>query len=412
MLSLNRLAVTGAALVVAVCAAACGSSGTAGDGNTAAACSDLHVDRFKELIVVEPAVLADSRAQNATAGVWSFRHAIENLAPAGADTSAFVTAWLEDWVQTKDVNGFALDRAGEPRDAEMNHRIICPWLQRSPANACDDTCGVCTSRTLDLSLAPFRLIAIANRMDLRNEVEGEDAGEGRLIFSATNGSADDPASTPIPMTVIFEYALPKTRTTKEWATAWHGLGEVPGYDEPFRAALEGVTNGFTKRGANPSAQGGSALAQIRTNESALNWIWQLREFAVDASGALRLRALRNTPAAPLNNSKQLRDYVVANAASIKSKRFEMPLALRGGSADQLLFSWSLPDVDEPTRKAFAANTCNGCHSAENPSVDTVFHVSPFRQGVAKLSPFMNDPGGKADELTARTKSLQSALCGN
>lgn len=397
-------------MLVAATMAACGSSGS-GDGTTQPACAEVAVDRFKELVVVDPGVLEDARAKNASDGAWSFRHAVEHLVPAGTDPSAFVHAWLLDWVTTKDINGFALDRPGEPREAEMNNRIICPWLKRTPANACDEECGTCAGSALDLSLAPFRLIAIANRIDLRNEVEGELAGEGRLVFVATNGAADDAAAAPLPMTINFEYALPETRTVAQWAEAWHALGQFPTFDEPFRAALQGVTDGFTERGARNTATGGSALAQVRTNESALNWIWQLREFAIDTTGALRLRPLRNTPAAALNNSDTLRDYVVANAEAIKKNRFEMPLSLRAGSADQLLYSWSLPSVDETTRKAFAANTCNGCHSGEKPSVDTVFHISPFRQGALKLSPYLNDPSGKPDELTLRSTSLQKALCG-
>jgi len=403
-----RVAAISCALVAAVCAAACSSSSE--DGPTGAPCADVNVDRFKELMIVEPAVLDDARAKNATGGVWSFRHAVENMTPPGADTSEFVRSWLLHWVEATYINGYALDEPGELRDAAMNDLIICPWLKRTPANGCDEKCGTCTSKHLDLALAPFRLIGIANRMDLRDEVAGEASGEGRLVFGTVNGVADDPTTVIMPMTIIFEYFLAETRTPVEWANTWHALGNYPSFDEPYRAALEQVTNAFTKRGARPAGVNGSSLGQIRTNESALNWIWQLREFGLEADGTLHLRGLRNTPPRALNNTNVLRDYVVANAAAIKSNKFEMPISLRAGSADQLRFSWSLPNVEEATRKAFAQNTCNGCHSEENPSVDTVFHISPFRQGVARLSPFIHNPG-KADQLTLRTAAMQRALCG-
>ena len=67
-------------------------------------------------------------------------------------------------------------------------------------------------------------------------------------------------------------------------------------------------------------------------------------------------------------------------------------------------------VDEPTRRAFELGTCNGCHGTAKPNVDTAFHVSPFRQGVSKLSPFVYDPQGGPDELKVRSKSLMRAAC--
>lgn len=403
-----------AALLFALGAGACGNGTSAAgpepaDDPAVKACvAATSVAPYKELVVVDEDVLADPRAKNATSGVWSFRHAIENMMPANAEPSEFVRSWLMHWIELKSFNGWALERPNESRDTLMNGLVICPWLKRTPANACDDACNVCTARTLDLALAPFRLIAIANRMDLRDEVEFEPAGEGRLVFALSKGVGDEPVVDPavenLPMSLIFEYRLPDSRSLVEWAQAWHGLSELSTTDEPYRAALEAVTNAFTKRGANPSGMNGSALAQVRTNESTLNWIWQLREFALDASGQLRLRALRNTPPMQLNDSTRLRDFVVANRDAILANRFEVPLALRGGSADIFGSSWRLPDVDEPTRKAFGKNTCNGCHLRETESLDTSFHVSVYKRGTAKLSKFT------VDELSVRATKAQRALC--
>lgn len=400
-----------ATLLGALCLGACESSSDATE--EAPTCAPVHVERFKELVVVDEGVLADARAKNATSGVWSFRHAVENMAPAGTDASEFVRAWLRDWVETENVNGYALERPGVDRKTEMNAQIICPWIKRTPANGCepsDNTCGSCSGQKLDLAVAPFRLIGIVNRMDLRDEVEGEPAGEGRLVFAAANGSGDDAASPPLRMSVNFEYRLPDARSVAEWANTWHALGQFAALDEPFRAALEGVTNGFTKRGASPAAVNGSAIGQIRTNESVMDWAWQLREFGLDASGSMRPRALRNTPPQALNNSGVLTDFVTANAKAIQSDKFEMPVALRGGSVDKVPFTWSVPGTDETTRKAFATNTCNGCHFGEQASIDGALHISPLRSGIDSLSPFMNSPNGGPDQLTLRSSSLQKALC--
>ena len=227
----------------------------------------------------------------------------------------------------------------------------------------------------------------------------------------TNGAGDDPNATMAPMTVIFEYALPNSRTPKAWSESWHHLGTHAAFDEAYKVELAQLTEEFVKRGASPERQNGSAIAQVRTNESAFNWIWQLRQFQLDATGALVLRPVSNTPGEGLNNSPQLRDFVLSNAEKIKKDEHVLPQYMLAGSADQLLFRWKVPNVDENTRIAFARSTCNGCHSGENPPIDTAFHVSPYRAGIEKLSPFLNSKDDPAhDELSKREAWLKEDLC--
>lgn len=398
------------AVVCLLSVALAGSAGCSSGNDTANACEEENVDKFKELVVVEESVLTDARAKNATSGAWSFRHVIENMAPEGTDASEFVATWLNSWRDVKSLNGVPTDRANEERGQLLDEKLVCPWLKRTASNACDENCGVCAARKLDLRSAPFRLIAITNRLDLRDEVAGEESGEGRLVYALTAGPSDDPQSLALPMSVIFEYQLPESRSPQEWAKTWHALGGFPSYDEPFLAALEAVTNSFVSRGSRATAKNGSAIAQVRTNESAFNWIWQLREFAIADDGMLRIRLARNTPAEAFNDTPQLAAWVTANESAIRARRFELPVSFRGPSVDQLLYSWRLSTVKDSLRNEFAKQTCNGCHSLENPSVDNVFHVSPFRTGTAKLSPFLYNPAGGPDELTARSASLHRALC--
>lgn len=420
---LRRLGI--AIVCTAIGLVACGDNNDGNGDNATSACSKLTIDRFKELAIVDEGVLNDPRAKNANNGVWSFRHAIENMMPAGADASEFVMTWLRGgWAELTTLNGYPLDPnlKTDRERREVQERLICPWLKLSESNGCDMTCTNCTQRKLDLSLAPFRLIAITNRMDLRKEVVATPYGEGRLVFAVTRDPGDTAAAKPcsdifnpnnctLPMSVIFEYRLPETRTLVEWAKAWHELGGFATQDEPYRAALEQVTNSFTKRGSNPTAINGSAIGQIRTNESALQWLWQLREFGLDATGNLKLQPVRNTPPQSLNNNEVLSKWVNANADAIKAGRFELPTALRAGAADQFMYTWKLPGVDAGLRTAFASSTCNGCHSEEKPQLDRAFHVSPFKLGIEKLSPFMNDPAGRPDDLSHRATLMQDALCG-
>ena len=374
------------------------------------ACDAIVVDQFKELLIVDEGVLSDARAKNASDGPWSFRNAIENMAPQGMDPSPFVLEWLSEWDNVREMNGFPADRPNELRGSALQERILCPWLKLAPENACDATCAVCAGRKLDLSRAPFRLIAIANRVDERDSNPGSPQGEGRLVFALTNGVGDDAATLAMPMTVIFEYHLPESRTVTEWATAWHELGKHASFDEPFKADLEKLTTAFVGRGARPNGSNGSALNQIRTNESALNWIWQLREFGLTTDGRLRQRTVRNTPGEALNGSPRLSAWVTESSAAVRSGKFQIPAEFQAPSSDQLLFRWQLPGVDETTRVAFSSATCNGCHSMENPRLDTAFHISPFRSGIDKVSPFLHDPTGAPDELGKRAKGMKSLLC--
>ena len=399
-----------AGLVAILSASGLAACSGGGDGSTAAATPAPSVDQFKELLVVDDDVLTDSRSLNSADGAWSFRSLVENLVPPGSDAGAFVLAWLTDWADVHTLNGFSLDLPNETRDGTMTTRIVCPWLRRTASNTCDEDCTVCGARTLDLSVAPFRLIGIVNRLDLRDSTVSEPSGEGRITFAVTSGSGDDPTSPPMPMTVNFEYRLPASRTPKEWATAWHALGAFTETGEPYRAALQSVTDSFATRGANPSGTSGSALAQVRSNESALDWIWQQREFQLDATGSLTLAPVRNTPGESLNNTTALSQWVSSNADAIMANNFEIPIAFLGGSSDTFLFNWQLPSVDESLRHAFAAETCDGCHGGEETrTVDTGFHLSPFRTGMAKVSTFLHDPAGGNDELGNRQASYLRAL---
>ncbi len=407
----NALTTLLAAFGLAVAAPSCFSDDPEADAS--AACEEP-IDEFKELLIVDEAALDTPRAKNAEGGVWSFRHAIESMAPDGVDGGEFVARWLMAWIERKELNGFPLDTPNEERALSMNSIVVCPWLSATPENECDATCSTCKTRKLDLALAPFRLIGIVNRIELRDTLEIAPNGEGRLVFGLTQGPADDPASRPLAMTVIFEYFLPETMSAKQWAEAWHHLGQLPD-GEPFLAGLEDVTNRFVKRGSRPGAINGSALAQVRTNESTLNWIWQLREFGLGEDGLLALRPTWNTPAEQLNGTDSLREFIVANDARIREKKHVLPVSMRAGSADARRYSWSVSGVDPTTMRRFAEETCNGCHSSTTNAgapIDSAFHLSPFRTGRSKVSLFMHNPEHETDELSLRATHLRRALCGH
>jgi len=361
------------------------------------ACADLPVDRFRELIAVDDFVTDDDRGKNALAGAWSFRRVVEALTPAGATPSDYVKVWLESWVRTQRINSFEV----VPRP-QVESIVLCPWLQRRPENGCDADCKSCRAKELDLDQAPFRLLAIVNRLDLRGlDREVAPAGEGRLVFGLVRGAGDDPLATPLRMTAIFEFAYPtqEGQTARGWAERWHALG-AESSDESFKQGLQAITDDFVSP---------RLLSRLRTNERDLEWRWELRQFVHGASGLPVPAVTSNTPDATQNSSAELRDYLLANRASVLSEVEQLPTPLCGGAAPGDLV-WRV-NVDEPLRKAFANQTCNGCHMTEQTPVDIAFHISPQRRGRERLSPYLQDPENpERDELARRADSLRAALC--
>jgi len=329
---------------------------------------------------------------------WTFGRLIQDLAGTN-DPSDLVLRWLEHWEREQAVNGFVA-----PARPLIRPLVIDPWLRRSGG------------RRLDLTKAPFRLLAIVNRLDLRrNPVYGPgNAGEGRFVFGVLdeNGNA-------LPFTVIFEYELP-ARTlddVKKWAEAWHALGSIP-FGPAYGDALNRVTDGFARRGAAPGKPNGSALNQIRTNEIALAGPWELREFVISPrSGLLVQTTVKQTPDISFNQTADLAKFVNANEAEILAGRHAVPPAWLG-AASPVSLVFDAPGIRNPeARHGLALATCSGCHQAETGT--GFLHVAPRAPGTqALLSGFLTgtvvpDPvSGRPhafDDLARRAEDLRRVL---
>src|SRR5260370_5441166 len=390
-------------LVLGLLAQACGGT----PSESAPCTSSLPVDAFKELMIVDNAVVRDPRTLNASNGPWSFRYSIESMAPQGADPGEFVRQWFVDqWANQTAYNSYPLDpqlQDQQSRTQQMGPRVVCPWYRRTPANGCNADCSMCTATPpkLDLAQAPFRLSAIINRMDLQGQPDIGGSGEARLEFGLTDGAGDDPASAQMPLSIILEYRLPTATGPKDWSKVWHSLGQHNSFDEAYKDQLETLTNRWVGRNASPSSQNGSAIGQVRTDESTLDWIWQLRQFILQADGQLHQTGVRNTPPAEPNGPAEVVAYTNPNAQAILKEKFVLPQTLLAGSADALIYTWTFPGADSKVPETFAQNTCNGCHVRR--TMDSAFHITPFRTGVDRLSKFLYDPQNPGtDELTNRT----------
>jgi hypothetical protein len=153
-----------------------------------------------------------------------------------------------------------------------------------------------------------------------------------------------------------------------------------------------VTRRFTDRGAAPRKPNGSALNQIRTNELALSFPWELREFVISPTdGHLRQDTVALTPdILALNGTPALAALINTNETALINETFTLapnqfaasalagPFQLtdfpnsesRTFTATELLapffdVPWSAAGIrSNEARQAFALNTCGGCHRTE------------------------------------------------
>jgi hypothetical protein len=323
-------------------------------------------------------------------GVWTFGHLMTQMAnrPAtGIHPSKFVRAWLSEWETTQTVNTFPI-----PPRLAIVPRIIAPWEQLSGGPK------------LDLTKAPFRLLAIVNRVDLRQNLiyGGGSAGEARFVFGAVDLTQ---SCAPLPFTVIFEYGITKKSCSdlRGWAKLWYDLRALPPSDPLYRSKLEAITQQFVMAGADPSqVPNQNALNQLRTNERAIGAPWELREFGLESGGTspglLNSVTVKQEPDMNFNNTLTLAKWVNANAASIVADQHVVPEQLPSGKPflgsrapipnDNVGFFWGRgADMPTPNSRAhFSLNTCSGCHTGETGTTFT--HIDPVSGSPPNLSGFL------------------------
>lgn len=360
------------------------------------------INRQAELAITALSVVEDP-VRTAPGGAWHFGTLMRAMA-GDQDPSTLVRQWLRTWTTAQAVNGLTV-----PARTQMMTKVLGPWEQRSGG----------ANQPLDFRHAPFRLLAIMNRMDLRQP--GVQAGEGRFVFGVL-----DAAGSPLQFTVILEYALPggTPEAIQRWARDWHELGQL-GLSHPmYNAKLQALTDRFAKSGVMPGRPFGNALNQIRTNEVDLGEPWEMREFNLTDTG-LRPATVKLTPDLGFDNSSTLADYVRANETDILAEQHRVPESFAGlrflGAASRVPedFFWRAPGAASEVRHKFSLNTCSGCHTGETGTEFT--HVAPRAAGrAAVLSPFLRggtvrDPVTQElrsfDDLTRRANDMAVMVCG-
>ncbi|MFP2925900.1 hypothetical protein ACLESO_11910, partial [Pyxidicoccus sp. 3LG] len=406
----------GAASANAVCGAGtCGLGCVVGtfdcDGNAANGCESstacgstvCQVDPPEELLITALSVVEDA-ARTTGNGAWTFGTLMREM-NGGMDPSELVRNWLRTWENHQLVGASFV-----PARTAIRPMVLGPWETRSGG----------ASRPLDFNTAPFRLLAIVNRMDLRRE--GVHSGEGRFVFGVT-----DTGGNPLPFTVILEYTLPggSSEEIQRWARDWHELGRLGVTHPTYNTKLQALTDRFTKAFVSQGGFLGSAISQVRTNENALNFEWELREFHLQPQGLVPAHVAL-TPETQFNGAPLVTDFIMQNQAAILAGTHEVPEFfmgvpfLAGSSLTPFDFFWQAPGADPEARHQFSVNTCNGCHAGD--TFTFFLHINTRAQGQEAFpSPFLVNPSPVPDRVTSaprvfndlgrREVDLENLVCG-
>jgi hypothetical protein len=371
-----------------------------GSGSGEALAVAAAIDPARSLLITHTSVIEDpARTFNPCTNVgtpmgkWTFGYLmtqLANQAQTGIDPRVFTRNWLRHWETQQTINSF-----GVPARLAVRDKVTIPWELASGG----------LGAPLDLSKAPFRLLAIVNRIDLRGNsgYTLNNAGEARFVFGVIDRSPGSQSNCCVvsEMTVILEYGIDRRTCAdvKSWAQQWVALSSIAMPSAAFNTALENITEQFVRAGLAPHKVNGSALNQLRTNDFLQPApIWELREFKLTpgsedtfvANGQLNMTTVKLTPDEQFNNTATLGNYLNANFAQVCAGTHIVPLSFGGGpflggnSFVPPTF-WDSPAFLCPPNPNcnvefnFSFNTCSGCHFGETQTAFYHIRPTPFGQ---------------------------------
>jgi hypothetical protein len=379
---------------------------------------------IRDLSVVQDPTRTRGSCGQASMGPWSFGYLMEQIAntPATGITGAQLARdWLETWSRPQVVNGWTV-RARPLVQTE----ILDDWIAASGG----------PGLPLDLSRAPFRLLAIVNRIDLRSQSAYGGTGGGELRFVFMHMPTDCQPGRQF--LVNFEFRVPFSGclNLKAYARQWRLLSVLPIGTPVYNAVLQAITQQVVAAGAGVGMVNGSTLDQVRTNENRLDDTgdgldWELREFRLDpASRGLAMVPLSQTPDRTLNFSETVGDYVNLYASDIVAGDYLVPLQFPGGlpfRAGNRVYQLSSrhwdasplrPIVNREARHQFSLNTCNACHGRETATefrhvggapFGTPAPLSAFLTGETVADPADTTPVRVFNDLERRATDLDAFL---
>jgi hypothetical protein len=460
------------------------------DPHRALLISDLSVvndkDRTKDACLSTKSSDADKK--------WTFGYLIKQAANGKVSPSKFTTDWLKQWMTPDlDINGDTVEPIGTTDSKrKVAGEILRQWRCVSGADTCclkmpvDDRQDIvltspewlaceaqAAKKPLLMNKAPFRLLAIVNRVDLRHNrffKEGT-AGELRFVFSVLDlemretaggpcaglsmvNQAREPNPDPSAVsgldTIILEYAvdMKKPSDVKGWAKRWFDLGRKTMGSSTYLSTLQGITDTIVKAnaGAAKNRPNGSELIRIRTNESIDDCNWQLREFVLDKNAKVPVAAtVKQTPHPRYADEScgildaqdfgdELGSWVGANETDVENETYVLPNLdplnggehLAGGESSHVIAGgfWDVGatifglGVSPKARHKFSLNTCTGCHGRET---DTQFaHIEPrvssqaatlsgFLTGIDVIDPVFPETTRTFNDLDRRANEMADLL---
>lgn len=331
--------------------------------------------------------------------------------PTSTTASNFVKRWMTTWTTQQTINGETIlphtNPGATPPDSTAQI-LNKAWLKNSGGT------------TYAMDYAPFRLLAIVPRFDLRKRRRNGEGlgGELRFVFGPVDNNKDHACSTLQENTVILEYAVDRATENDviAWAQGWMNLSALDMDLEPqpfkdyesYRIALEALTEKIVLHGkGSPYGRpNGSELIRIRTNEF-VDPVWHMREWVIvsDPTKNPNPAPVKQTPRFGYKTSgSQVGNWVKSNATAVLNDTYIVPNVFPSTSTPMLGgqdvmdlssnaiwktgFPYTTP-TDHEVRHRFAKNTCEGCHRTET-------------GGTAFLHIGTRDPGGDSPLSTFLT----------
>ena len=411
---------------------------------------------------------------------WSFGYMLNhmtNTAMTGVSADTFARAWLNGWMNSTTINGdpvtpprIEAPSSGwdSPSNVSVPRYILNTWRLASRVRS-DGTLDPNTNPPLKMEKAPFRLLGVAFRPDLRkNAFFGEgSAGELRFIYGVLDldprktlaqnprnagwGSPCMPLDGPMLQdqahrnsTVILEYAVDKaTGDIIPWGQQVSNLSNLgPHSESAYRSELQRLTDSVVRasRGKAWRRANESALIRIRTNEAVTGGgPWHLREFGItaarDASGNLRYQngkllcsigstqycvpkpqTVKQTPAGKWNGSKELSSYAFQNEQAILADTYSLPelfnttagqVRLLGGKAINNVGINTFWEMPLVDSEVRHKLSLNTCNGCHSRETNTPFaHVeSRLWDSPALLSGFLSGYLEVADPITGEVRGF-------
>lgn len=324
-----------------------------------------------ELLIRDPSVVDKDVFAS---GELSFGQLLRRMASNDQEYKSIVLSLVETWNQNQTINGFNI--SARPTTTQQ---IKSQWKgnQGLPSNEPD------LNWSPDSSKAPFRLLAITNRIDLQQLPNN--VGEGRLTFGQADNGGND-------FTLIFEYKLPGNSEDDviRWAKRWHQLSDMSLGSDQYIDTLTAIVLDFTRDGND--------LGQIRTN-SVQGGPWEFRELVWnDSTKRLEETTRKQNPSTAQLSTSVLENYLndAVNNSEILSgthnikETFNGVSILAGDTEYSNSFKWAVPGVDQNILSVLDEISCTGCHGGFSSDSGIGFtHIKPRAAGnMSAVSDFL------------------------